>query len=127
MSFRVTASLVVGTEPPAAWTRFVSHGTYLRSLMSPCATSSTAELNDDNISTCEKFLGPFVDRWFRWLDEAETVPEAERAELRREDHLVRQLGYQRDPMNVLAANVFGEDEVENMINLRMGNAQMRGA
>ena len=47
--------------------------------MSPIATSSTAELNDQNIDTCEKFLGGFVDRWFGWLDEADAVPESERA------------------------------------------------
>jgi hypothetical protein len=37
---------------------------------------------------------------------------------------VRELGYRLDPMNKLAAQVFGEDQVEHMINVRMGKAQM---
>lgn len=106
------------------WTRFVSHGTYLRALMSPVATSSTAELTDDNITTCEKFLGPFVDRWFRWLDEAETLPEEEREAQREYDFTVRELGYRTDPMNVLPQKVFGQQEFERRLNLRIGVDQM---
>lgn len=109
------------------WTRFVSHGTYLRALMSPCATSATAELNDDNISTCERFLGPFVDRWFRWLDEAETLPEPERAAQREYDFTLRELGYRMDPMNVLPQKVFGQQEFDRRLNLRIGAAQMTEA
>jgi len=39
---------------------------------------------------------------------------------------VRRLGYERDPMNKLAAQVFGEDKVQEMLNVRMGAAQMAG-
>jgi hypothetical protein len=109
------------------WTRFVSHGTYLRALMSPCATSSTAELTDSNIDTCEKFLGGFVDRWFRWLDEAETVPEQERAAQQAFDFKTRELGYRTDPMNVLPQKIFGEEEFNRRLNLRIGIEQMEEA
>jgi hypothetical protein len=106
------------------WTRFVSHGTYLRSLMSPVATSATAELTDDNIDTCEKFLGPFVDRWFRWLDEAEEVPEEERAAQQKYDFTVRELGYRTDPMNVLTQRIFGDEEFNRRLDMRCGMTQM---
>ncbi len=109
------------------WTRFVSHGTYLRALMSPIATSSTAELTDDNIDTCEKFLGGFVDRWFRWLDEAETVPEAERAAQQEYDFTIRELGYRTDPMNVLPQKIFGAEEFNRRLDLRCGVEQMKAA
>jgi hypothetical protein len=107
-----------------AWTRFVSHGTYLRALMSPTAISSHAELNDDNISTCEKFLTGFVDRWFRWLDDAETVPENERAAQQAYDYKVRELGYRTDPMNVLPQRVLGEQEFNRRLDMRVGTQQM---
>lgn len=109
------------------WTRFVSHGTYLRAMMSPIATSATAELTDDNISTCEKFLGPFVDRWFRWLDDAETVPEEERAAQQAFDFKVRELGYRTDPMNALLKRVFGEQELNRRLEMRIGLQQMSEA
>jgi hypothetical protein len=109
------------------WTRFVSHGTYLRALMSPIATSSTAELNDANIDTCENFLGGFVDRWFRWLDEAETVPEAERTAQQEYDFTVRELGYRSDPMNVLPQKIFGAEEFNRRLDLRCGVEQMEQA
>ena len=109
------------------WTRFVSHGTYLRALMSPVATSSTAELNDTNIDTCEKFLGTFVDRWFRWLDDAEEVPEEQRAEQQKFDFTTRELGYRTDPMNVLTQKIFGDEEFNRRLDMRCGMTQMAEA
>lgn len=109
------------------WTRFVSHGTYLRALMSPIATSSHAELNDDNITTCEKYLEKFLDRWFRWLDEAEEVPEEERAAQQAYDFAVREYGYRTDPMNVLPQKVFGDQEFNRRLDMRVGVTQMAEA
>jgi hypothetical protein len=106
------------------WTRFVSHGTYLRSLMSPVATSATAELNDENIDTCEEFLGTFVDRWFRWLDEADKVPESEFSAQQHYDFTTRELGYRTDPMNVLTQKIFGDEEFNRRLDMRCGMTQM---
>lgn len=106
------------------WTRFVSHGTYLRALMSPVAVSSHAELNDENISTCEKYLVTFLDRWFRWLDEAEEVPLEERAAQQAYDYTVRELGYRTDPMNVLPQRILGEKEFNRRLEMRIGTEQM---
>ncbi len=106
------------------WTRFVSHGTYLRALMSPVAVSSHAELDDDNITTCEKFLVGFVDRWFRWLDEAEVVPEEERAAQQAYDYKVRELGYRTDPMNVLPQRILGQQEFNRRLEMRIGTQQI---
>jgi Red chlorophyll catabolite reductase (RCC reductase) len=107
-----------------SWTRFVSHGTYLRALMSPICTSSHTELNEDNIGTCERFLVRFVDRWFRWLDEAEEVPLEERAAQQAYDYKVRELGYRTDPMNVLPMRIFGEKEFNRRLDMRIGTRQM---
>lgn len=106
------------------WTRFVSHGTYLRAMMSPIATSAHAELNDDNIGTCEKYLVKFVDRWFAWLDDADTVPERERAAQQDYDYKVRELGYRTDPMNVLPQKVLGMQEFNRRLEMRIGTGQM---
>lgn len=102
----------------------VSHGTYMRALLSPVAQSLAGDLTDANIDKLEAYAEGFVGRWLAWLDQPRAVPPEQRAELQRHDHRVRALGYQRDPMNKLAENVFGADQVENMINMRMGAAQM---
>ena len=112
-------------DPALHW--LVSHGTYMRALLSPAGMSIAGDLNDANIDKFEKYADKFVSRWLGWLDAATPVPEHERAELQRYDHAVRRLGYERDPMNKLAANVFGADQVQNMIRMRMGAAQMASA
>ena len=109
----------------ANWTRFVSHGTYLRSLMSPICVSSHAELNDENIDFCETYLQTFIDRWFGWLDEAETVPLSERHALQAYDLRVRELGYRNDPMNVLPIQIFGAEEANRMLEMRIGVDQIK--
>jgi hypothetical protein len=112
-------------NPAFHWS--VSHGTYMRALLSPVGLSIAGELNDANIDTLEAYAQRFVSRWLGWLDKPQTVPASERAALQKYDHRVRALGYQRDPMNKLAVNVFGADQVENMIRMRMGAAQMQAS
>lgn len=109
-----------------AFTRSVSHGSYLRGMMSPAAQSLAGDLTDENVDKLEAFVKVFVDRWFGWLDEAEKnpVPEERRAAQMKYDHTVRRLGYERDPMNALASRVFGPENVQTMIDLRMGREQM---
>lgn len=102
-----------------------SHGTYLRGLMSPVCTSIMGELTDENIGACEAYLEEFVGRWFKWIDEAEKVPDAERAALQKYDYTIRELGYRTDPMNVLAKRGFGEAEFNRMLDMRIGVTQMR--
>ncbi|WP_371189380.1 hypothetical protein [Thalassotalea maritima] len=102
----------------------VSHGPYMRALVNPATQSLMGELNHANIDIFEAYLHEMVDRWLMWLDQATPVPLNQRATLQQQDHLIRELSYARDPMNKLAANVFGEDEVQNMVELRMGRAQM---
>ena len=103
-----------------------SHGTYLRGLMSPVATSIMGELTDANIAICEDYLRGFVDRWFGWLDEADAapLPAAERLAQQRYDHYVRETGYRTDPMNVLAQRFFGPEDFQKRLEMRIGLAQM---
>ena len=109
------------------WTRFVSHGTYLRSFMSPVCVSSHSELNNENIDYCANYLEKFIDRWFQWLDEAEEVPVSERAIQQQYDFQVRELGYRNDPMNILPIEVFGAEEANRMLDLRIGTDQIKSA
>ena len=115
--------LALRGHPDFQWA--VSHGTYMRALMNPVTQSLTAELNDANIDTLEPYVDEMVTRWLGWLDTAESVPTEERAELQRRDHTIRASSYGRDPMNKLAVQVFGEDMVDTMVEIRMGREQMQ--
>lgn len=110
-----------------AFTWSVSHGTYLRGLLSPVCSSYIMELSDENIDACERYLDGFVGRWFKWLDEAPPVPAAERPALQDYDFKLREYGYRRDPMNVLVERVFGKAEYERMLDLRIGMQQIAEA
>jgi hypothetical protein len=117
--------LALRSDPRFTWS--ASHGTYMRALLSPVCSSFTAEMSDDVIDTLEAYVQRFVDRWLTWIDEAEPVPASERAALMAYDHQVRELGYRLDPMNALAENVFGAENVASMVEMRMGRAQMDAA
>ncbi|WP_372809801.1 hypothetical protein [Litorivivens sp.] len=117
--------LALRGHPDFQWS--VSHGTYMRALLSPSALSLSAELDDKNIDVLEEYAYKFLNRWLGWLDNATPLPESERVAQQQYDHTVRRLGYELDPMNKLAAQVFGEDQVEKMIQMRLGNEQMAKA
>ncbi|QFU76475.1 hypothetical protein EY643_12850 [Halioglobus maricola] len=114
--------LALRGNPDFQWS--VSHGPYMRALTNPSTQSLTAELNETNIDLLSDYAYRMLDHWTGWLDDASIIPEAEQSALRVYDHKVRELGYARDPMNKLAEQVFGADQVDYMLNLRMGREQM---
>jgi hypothetical protein len=102
----------------------VSHGVYMRSLTNPSTQSLMGDLTDTNIAILEDYANRMLDIWMGWLDAAEPLTEHEQIEQRFYDHTIRRLGYERDPMNKLAVQVFGEEALQEMLQLRMGAAQM---
>ena len=115
--------LALRGDPNFQWS--VSHGTYMRSLTNPSTQSLMGDLNAGNIDILEKYAYSMLDHWLGWLDAASPTPLDQRDELQVYDFKVRELGYARDPMNKLAEQVFGADQVENMLNIRMGREQMQ--
>lgn len=114
--------LALRGDPSFQWS--VSHGTYMRSLTNPSTQSLMGDLNDENIDKLEAYAYKMLNHWLGWLDKATPVPEEKRTALQQYDHKVRELGYARDPMNKLAEQVFGADQVEVMLRTRMGRDQM---
>jgi Red chlorophyll catabolite reductase (RCC reductase) len=117
--------LALRGNPAFQWS--VSHGTYMRALTNPSTQSLMGDLNDDNISLLEDYAHRMLEHWLGWLEQAPAIPQPQRGALRDYDFKVRELGYARDPMNKLAVQVFGADQVENMLNIRMGREQMQRA
>ena len=117
--------LALRGNPAFQWS--VSHGTYMRALTNPSTQSLMGDLNDDNIDLLGDYAHRMLNHWMGWLDRASPVPATEQSALREYDFKVRELGYARDPMNKLAKQVFGADQVDNMLNIRMGREQMQRA
>lgn len=103
----------------------VSHGTYMRTLVNPSTQSLMGDLDDSNISVLEDYAYGMLDHWLGWYDQASPTPENERSSLQQYDHTLRRLCYERDPMNKLAASVFGEDKVDEMLQVRIGSEQIQ--
>ena len=101
-----------------------SHGPAIRGMQSPVCSSYITELTDEHIDVCEAYLGKFVDRWFRWLDEAESLPVGQRDAQQQYDFTYREFTNRSDPMNVLAERIFGTEEQRRMLDRRGGMVQM---
>jgi hypothetical protein len=114
-------------NPKLTWS--VSHGTYMRALNSPNAHSYTAELGseDEIIPVLEEAVNRRYDRWVGWLEKADPVPESERAALMDRDHRLRRYGYELDPMNSISEKMLGKERVHELLQVRIGSAQLKAA
>ncbi len=104
----------------------VSHGTYMRAIISPVGHSYTAERNEDVLDVLEERVNGRFDRWLGFVDSAEPVPDDERPQLQARDHFLREHIYRLDPMNALAANFMDAAMVEQLIGARYGAEQLAG-
>ncbi len=105
----------------------VSHGTYMRSIISPVGHSYVAERDDDVLDTLGRRVESRFQRWLGYVDSADEVPHAERAAMSERDHFLREHTYRLDPMNALASNFMEADMVERLIDARLGAAQISGS
>lgn len=109
-------------DPRFEWS--VSHGTYMRAILSPIASSYTAERSQSNIDVLEAYVEQLFSRWLKLVDEAEPVPMEERPGLAARDHLLRKSIYTNDPMNALARRFLGDSLTERLVETRYGKAQL---
>jgi len=106
-------------DPRFTWS--VSHGSYMRAIISPIAHSLMTERNAENVAVVRRHILERTERWLDLVRAAPVVPESERAALRERDHRIRRQIYSLDPMNALAAKSMGQDTVDKMVSLRMGS------
>lgn len=116
--------LAVRGDPRLTWS--VSHGTYMRAILSPVAHSYTAERNPETVDALRGYAEKRVDRWLSYVAAATPVPEAERPKLAARDRNLRRNCYSLDPMNALAERFMGADTARRMVALRMGAQQLDG-
>lgn len=108
----------------ARFTWSVSHGTYMRAILSPVCHSYTAARDAETVEALRDYVGKRVDRWLSYVESATPVPEEQRGELAARDHRLRRNSYSLDPMNALAERFMGEQTARHMVALRMGADQL---
>jgi hypothetical protein len=104
----------------------VSHGSYMRAIISPVAHSYMAERTPENIEVLRGYVMKRFERWLDYVRTAPAVPEEERAALQARDHKLREQCYTLDPMNVLGERAMGVETARKMVALRAGLEQMAG-
>ncbi|GAB2839265.1 hypothetical protein GCM10022221_43490 [Actinocorallia aurea] len=105
-------------NPEFTW--FTSPAAFIRTSLSPTANCYSFPLSEDNLQAVEKWAREHVDRWLAWVDEAEEVPEDERAALRETDLTIRRNIAERDPANSMGVRFFGEELTEKLVRALWG-------
>ena len=110
----------VRTEnPDLAW--FTSPTAYIRASVSPIAfLYSGPPFDKKTVDICIQQGHEYVDRWLRWVDEAEPVPAEERAALHQHTIDIRRTIADEDPANVIAERLFGKEQADGMVRALWG-------
>lgn len=99
---------------------FVSRDLYTRIAMTPTAVGYTAKVSDGALERVERAAFERLDRWLKWVDEAEETPLEIRPDIMERDELVRRTICERDPANGLGEKLFGKETAEAMVSTLWG-------
>lgn len=100
-------------NPDFTW--FTSRAGFIRASLSPTACCYSFPRSQANIDAVREVLHTRVDQWLRWVDEAEAVPEEERAALAERDLAIRRNIADRDPANVMGVRLFGQETTDRLV------------
>jgi hypothetical protein len=94
---------------------FTSKSLYVRQALSEAAHCYTAKINDDALQFADDLAHSMLDRWLKWVDEAEPTPPGERAALAARDLVIRRNIAERDPANVVGERLFGKVLADRLV------------
>ncbi|PSR58797.1 MULTISPECIES: oxidoreductase [Nocardia] len=105
-------------HPDFTW--FTSRTGFIRTSLSPVAYCYSFPPTRPNLDTVAELLTVKVDRWLRWVDAAEPVPDDERADLVARDLRIRRNIAERDPANVMGERMFGPELTQRLVRALWG-------
>ena len=105
------------------FTPFVSREFYMRLAQSPNSICKNAPFTDENVATVRALAHRHLDRWLKWVDEAEPVPESEREALAARDQLVRRTICERDPANAIVDKLFAREMGDYLVRTLWGGTR----
>ena len=94
---------------------FVSRSGFVRASLSPMAHAYTAPTDSRTTDAVSELATKHLDRWLRWVDEAERVPADEQAALAADDLAIRRNIAERDPANEMGDRFFGKDLTNQLV------------
>ena len=102
------------------FTPFVSREFYTRLAQTPNSICVGAPFSPENIETVREMAHRQIDRWLKLVDEAEPVPQEDRAAQAARDLFVRRTICERDPANVVVDNLFGKELSDYLVKTLWG-------
>ena len=106
---------------------FTSRSLYIRQSLSEtaiCFTTPGRTHDEARLDQVRELAHRRVDRWLRWVDEAEPVPMERRERLAADDLSRRRNIAERDPANVMAVRFFGQEMHDRLVRALWGGDRM---
>ncbi len=94
---------------------FISRDLYTRVAMTPTAVGYAARPIEEDIAIAEECAMDRLDRWLKWVDEAEKTPVEMRAAIAQRDHQIRRNICERDPANNVAEDLCGKEMADKLV------------
>ncbi|MBN3911055.1 MAG: red chlorophyll catabolite reductase [Nostoc sp. NMS1] len=95
--------------------QYISKTLYIRQAQSHTSLCYTSPVTEETLARLRTVAHEMIDRWLKWVDEAESVPDNERAALSNRDLIVRQAIAERDPDNQIAIRLFGAEMTDKLV------------
>ncbi|MBW4645577.1 MAG: red chlorophyll catabolite reductase [Goleter apudmare HA4340-LM2] len=105
----------LGLLADSRFKQYVSKALYIRQAQSHTSLCHTSAVTPETFAVMRNVAHEMMDRWLGWVDEAEPVPETERAALSGRDLIVRRAIAERDPDNQIAVRLFGEEMTDKLV------------
>lgn len=94
---------------------FVSKTLYMRQSVSQTGHVYLTKPTQEMVDVLRNLSHEMLDRWLKYVDDAEPVPAEERAALAARDLHIRRAIAERDPANPIGAKLFGEQMAERLV------------
>ncbi|QFU76489.1 red chlorophyll catabolite reductase [Halioglobus maricola] len=110
-------------QEDARFNPFISRDLWTRVAMTPTAVGYTAGKDPAILEKVKGISLSRLDRWLKWVDEAEPTAPADRPAIAARDQLIRKTTCERDPANNLGDRLFGKEAAEAMVATLWGGAR----
>lgn len=95
---------------------FISQSTFVRNAVTGIGLNFIAQPGTEGIvELVRETAHERLDQWLKYVDEAEPVPEAERAALREMDLTLRRNFAELDPANEVAEKIYGKELTQRLV------------
>ena len=110
-------------QEDALFNETASPDIYTRIAMTPTAVGYTAAAEPAVLEKVKGIALSRLDRWLKWVDEAELTPVENRPAIASRDELIRKTICERDPANNLGDKLFGAEAAEAMVATLWGGSR----